>query len=169
MILSNTHCKFEISICQLNETFVPIFLFFLYRSILVSVKLQTVCFVLYDAWVCVKKEGTWKLTSDGSCMAGLGSAWSYIAALLFKLAPTSMLTLWKSCKKAAHPIPLKSIIFSRVKTRELPGDHSKYISSTLKYYDTKNPFAGKFLLRQEQIQDLFNINPEAIFFSFSKE
>ena len=114
-------------------------------------------------------------------MAGLGSAWSPTAALLFKLetavhlslkeatAPTSMLCSWQSCKKAVHLVPLKSINFSRVKTRELPGNHSKNISSTLKHYGTKKPFAGKFLLRHEQIQDLFNINPEAIFFSFSKE
>ena len=75
-----------------------------------------------------------------------------------------LLCSWKSCKKAVHPAPLKSINFSRAKTRELPGDHSKNISSTLEHYGTKNPFAGKFPLRHVQIQNLFNINPEAVFF-----
>ena len=52
----------------------------------------------------------------------------------------------------------------RAKTRELPGDHCQNISSTLKHYGTKNPFAGKFPLRHEQVQNLFNINSEAAFF-----
>ena len=85
-------------------------------------------------------------------------------ALLFKLetaihlklkestVPTSMLCSWKSCKKAVHS------------THELLGDHSKNISSLLKHYGTKNPSAEKFPLCHEQVQNLFNINPEAVFF-----
>ena len=131
---------------------------------------------LYDVWMCVNKEDAWVLTGNCSCMAGLGSAYSHIAALLFKLetavhlklkestAPTSMLCFWKSCKKAVHPAPLKSINFSRAKTCELPGNHCENISSTLKHYGTKNPFGGKFLLRHEKVQNFFNINPEAAFF-----
>ena len=111
-------------------------------------------------------------------MAGFGYACNRTVALLFKLettvhlkqkestAPASMLCLWKSCEKAAHLAPpLKPIYFSRVKTRKLPEDHSKNTSSTLKHYSTKNPFAGKFPLRHEQVQNLFNIITKAVFFS----
>ena len=87
--------------------------------------------------MCVNKEDAWILTGNRSYMAGLASACSHIAALLFKLesavllklkesiAPTSMLCLWKSCKKVVHPAPLISTNFSRAKIRELPGNHLK--------------------------------------------
>ena len=52
-------------------------------------------------------------------------------------------------KKVVQPAPLKSINFSRAKTRKLPVDQN--ISSTLKHYGTKNQFAGKLLLRHELV------------------
>ena len=72
-------------------------------------------------------------------MAGLGSACSHIAALLFKLetavhlklkdsaAPTSVLCSWKSCTKTVEPAPEKAVNFSRVKKRGLPGDNTKNV------------------------------------------
>ena len=65
---------------------------------------------LYDAWVCLNKVG-WVLTGNCSCMAGLGSACSHVAAILFKIetaahlnlksptAPTSLLCEWKKSRK----------------------------------------------------------------------
>ena len=132
---------------------------------------------LHDVWVRVNKEDAWILTGNCSFMVGLGSACSHIAALLFKLetavhlklkeftAPTSMLCSWKSCKKAVHPALLKSINFSRSKTRELSGDHSQNISSTLIHYGTKNLFAGKFPLRHEQVSKSFQHKSRSCFSS----
>ena len=145
-------------------------IFFLLLHVLPS-KRQATNTKFYDVWVCVNKEDAWILTGNCSCMAGW-VLYVAIAALLFKLetavhlklkestAPTSMLCSWKSCKKVVQPAPLKSINFSRAKTRVLPRNQN--ISSTLKHYGTKNPFAGKVPLPHEQFQNLSNINP--IFF-----
>ena len=63
----------------------------------------------------------WVLTANCSCMAGLGSACSHVAALLFKIEsachlkltegilPTSVLCEWKKSKKSVQPAPIKLI------------------------------------------------------------
>ena len=77
---------------------------------------------LYDVWVCLNQDNGWVLSGNCTCMGGLGSACSQIAALLFKLetvvhlklkdsiAPTSVLCSWKSCKKAVEPGQLKKLL-----------------------------------------------------------
>ena len=97
-------------------------------------------------------------------MQPCGSSIAEYLKLKKPAAPTSkhMLCSWKSCKKSVHPAPLKLINFLRAKTLEHPGDHSKNISSMLKHYGTKNPFAGKFSLLHEHVQNFFNINPETV-------
>ena len=109
-------------------------------------------------------------------MAGLGSACSHIPALLFKLetvvhlklkdstAPTSILCSWKSCKKAVEPAPLKTANFLRVKKGGLPGDNTNNVPHKITHYGTKNPSAGKFPLKREDVQSLHKINPQAVFF-----
>ena len=83
---------------------------------------------MFEVWVCLKKEDGWVLTANCTCMAGLGSACSHVAALLFKLetavhvglnertAPTSELCAWKACKRSVTPAPLNSINFKKNET-----------------------------------------------------
>ena len=63
---------------------------------------------MYNVWVCLQKGYGWVLTANCPCMAGLGSACSHVAALLFKIesachlkltegiSPTSVLWEWKT-------------------------------------------------------------------------
>ena len=109
-------------------------------------------------------------------MAGLGSSCSHIAALLFKLdnavhlklkdstASTSVLCSWKSCKKAVEPAPLKAVNFSRVKKRGSTDDNTKNVPHKITHYGTKNPPAGKFPLKSEDVRSLYKINPQDVFF-----
>ena len=48
---------------------------------------------MYNVWVCLQKEHGCVLTTNCSCMAGLGSACSHVAALLFKIESESYLKL----------------------------------------------------------------------------
>ena len=48
---------------------------------------------MYNVWACLQKEYGWVLTANGSCMAGLGSACSHVAALLFKIESACHLKL----------------------------------------------------------------------------
>ena len=127
-------------------------------------------------WVCLNQDNGWVLSGNCTCIAGLGSACSHIAALLFKLettvhlklkdsaAPTSVFCSWKSCKKAVEPAPLKAANFSRVKKRGLTGENTKNVPHKITHYGTKNPSAGKFPLKSEGMQSLYEINPQAVFF-----
>ena len=66
-----------------------------------------------------------------SCMAGLGSTCSHVAALLLKIesachlklaegiSPTSVLCEWKKSKKSVQPTPIKLINFSRPRKHQL--------------------------------------------------
>eukprot|EP00795_Rhopilema_esculentum_P010137 gene10137-18802_t len=67
---------------------------------------------LYKVWVCLNKSEGWILTANCTCMAGLGSVCSHVAALLFKLqactlselnkvASTSKLCSWKKSRQLA--------------------------------------------------------------------
>lgn len=78
----------------------------------------------HDVWVVLHKKGL-ILTGNCSCMAGVGSACSHLASLLFKLqacvqlelskevACTSQLCTWNRSRTKAEPAPLKSINFNR--------------------------------------------------------
>ena len=48
---------------------------------------------MYNVWACLQKEYGWVLTANCSCMAGLGSACSHVAALLFKIESACHLKL----------------------------------------------------------------------------
>ena len=131
---------------------------------------------LYDMWFFLNKNNGWVLSDNCACMAGLGSACSHIAALLLKLetavhlklkdsaAPTSVLCPWKSCKKAVEPTPLKAVNFSRVKKRGLPGDNTKNVPHKITNYSTKNLSAGKFPLKNEDVQSLHKVKSQTVFF-----
>ena len=117
------------------------------------------------------------LAGNCTCMTGLGSVYSHIAALLSKLEtavhlklkdsaiPTSVLCSWKPRKKALEPAPLKAVSFSRVKMWGLPGDNTKNVPHKITNYSTKNPSAGKFPLKSEDVQSLYKIKPKAVFFT----
>ena len=129
----------------------------------------------YDVWVCLDRDNGWVLSGNCTCMAGLGSSCSHVAALLFKLenavhlklkdstAPTSVLCSWKSCKKAVEPAPLKAVNFSRVKKRGLTDDNTKNVPHKITHYGTKNPPAGKFPLKSEDVRSLYKSNPQVVF------
>ena len=40
---------------------------------------------MYNVWVCIHKKNEWIVTANCSCMTGLGSACSHVAAVLFKI------------------------------------------------------------------------------------
>ena len=73
---------------------------------------------MYNVWVGLQKKYGWVLTANCSCMAGLGSACSHVAALLFKvelachlklaegISRTSVPCEWKKSKKSVQPAPI---------------------------------------------------------------
>ena len=56
---------------------------------------------MYNVWVCLQKEYGWVLTANSSCMAGLGSACSHVAALLFKIESARHLKLTEGISPAS--------------------------------------------------------------------
>ena len=111
-------------------------------------------------------------------MAGLGSACSHVAALLFKLetavhlelnkpsAPTSQLCAWKKCKRNVTPAPIKAINFQRAKKHQLPNDLSLVPKNSItKSYSFRNPNCGINGLNSEEIKSLYKANPKAAFFT----
>ena len=50
-----------------------------------------------------------------------------------------------------------------MKKRGLPGGNTKNVSHKIRHYSTKNPSAGKFALKSEDLQSLYKINPQAVF------
>ena len=63
-----------------------------------------------------------------------------------------------------EPAPLKAVNFLRVKKRGLLGENTKNVPHKIAHYPTKNPSAGKFTLKSEDVQSLYKINPQAVFF-----
>ena len=104
--------------------------------------------ILYDVWVIVNKDG-WILTGDCTCMAGLGSVCSHVAALLFKIdacirlelykvSSTSKLCQWKKSRRQVDPAPLLNIKFQQPKmNKDLPRRESEKICPE-KNFATKN-------------------------------
>ena len=89
---------------------------------------------MYNVWVCLQKEYGWVVTTNCSCMAGLGSACSHVADLLLKIgsachlkliegiSPTSVLCEWKKSKKSFQPAPIQLINFSCPRNHQLPKE-----------------------------------------------
>ena len=95
---------------------------------------------LYDVWVCLNTAHGWILTGNCTCMAGLGSSCSHVAALLFKLEAAAHFKLndkttcmsqfcsLKASRKYVEPAPLSAIDFSRSKKHALPKASKKVIT-----------------------------------------
>ena len=109
-------------------------------------------------------------------MAGLGSACSHVAALLFKLeaavhyklnqptACTSQLCAWKVSKKHVNPAPIKAINFKRGKKNALPSVTSnKPVTSD--HFSVKDPTAGGSGISQEKLKELHQIYSDAAVFT----
>ena len=74
------------------------------------------------------------LTANCSCMLGLGSAYSHVAALLFKIesachlklregiSPMSVLCEWNKSKKFVQPAPMKLVSFRHPRKHQLPKE-----------------------------------------------
>ena len=118
------------------------------------------------------------LTANCSCMAGLGSACSHVAALLFKLetavhlelhkpeAPTSQLCAWKKSKRNVIPAPVKCINFKRIKTHQLPAEQNEVpISSVTQHYSFRDPCSGLYGLNPDDIINLHKVKSNAAFFT----
>ncbi|XP_065068517.1 uncharacterized protein LOC135693861 [Rhopilema esculentum] len=130
---------------------------------------------LYKVWVCLNKKFGWFLTGNCTCMAGLGSACSHLAALLFKLeaavhynlnektASTSQLRSWNAARKHVTPAPASVIDFSRPKKRTLPKYHEKIRSST--NFSCEDPTIGEGAIPIEKFSELYNIFPKAAVFT----
>ena len=109
-----------------------------------------------------------------SCMAELGSVCSHMAALLFKIekaihvtetddpSPTSIVCQWKSTKESVETAPTQLINFSRVKEDDLHFVPS-LTCSYVKNFSSNNPMAEEIPLTEEELKDLYTINPEAAF------
>ena len=109
---------------------------------------------MYNVSVCIHKKHGWILAANCSCMAGLESACSHVAALLSKTekaihvreaddtSPTSILCQWTSTKKVVKTAPTQLINFSRVKKNDLPFVPS-LTCSYVKNFSNNNPLAGE--------------------------
>ena len=62
-------------------------------------------------------------------------------------------------------VPLKAVNFSRVKKQSLPGDNTINVPHKITHYGTKNPSAGNFSLKSEDVRSLYKINPQVVFFT----
>ncbi|XP_057296778.1 uncharacterized protein LOC130625692 [Hydractinia symbiolongicarpus] len=127
---------------------------------------------LYDVWIILHTSG-WVLSANCTCVAGLGSACSHVAALLFKLvacatlelnkkACTSKLCSWKKSRKRAHPAPLKHINFKRPKKSEVLPTIDEPFEGELKGFTSVDPL--KFVTEEEKQQwiSLSQIAPDAV-------
>ena len=131
---------------------------------------------MYNVWVCLQIEYGWVLTAHCSCMAGLGSACSHVAALLFKIelashlkftkgiSPTSVLCEWKKSKKSVQPAPIKLINFSRPRKHQLPKEIA-HKSLKRQNFSTKNPFLGTHPLTNDELKKLHQENPASAIFT----
>eukprot|EP00112_Aurelia_sp_Birch-Aquarium-sp1_P018060 Seg4256.2 transcript_id=Seg4256.2/GoldUCD/mRNA.D3Y31 product="hypothetical protein" protein_id=Seg4256.2/GoldUCD/D3Y31 len=130
---------------------------------------------LYKAWVCLHEKDGWILTGNCTCMAGLGSACSHIAALLFKLeaavhynlneqtASTSQLCAWKTSRKCVTPAPLSAINFSRPKKQSLPPATKKKVPN--KHFSCYDPASGSDPIKRDDFDALYHAYPKAAVFT----
>ena len=118
---------------------------------------------MYNVWVCLQKEYCWILTASCSCMTGLGSVCSHVAALLFKIESTHHLKLtegisqmsvvceWKKSKKSVQPAPKNLINFSCPRKHQLPKETAQEPLKQLNF-STINPFLGTHPLTNDELK-----------------
>ncbi|XP_057309027.1 uncharacterized protein LOC130647255 [Hydractinia symbiolongicarpus] len=108
-------------------------------------------------------------------MAGLGSACSHLAALLFKLeacarlqlnkiAVTSELCRWNQTRKCAEPELLKKINFKRPRRGDLPQETSNN-KTVEQNYTVGNFHSAQFKINRNKLRELQEVMPTASFFT----
>ena len=117
---------------------------------------------LYKDWVCLNKANGWILTGNCTCVAGLGSSCSHLAALLFKLeaavhyqlnektASTSQLCSWKASRRQIKAVPASTINFYRPEKRSLPKP-SKMIFLN-RNYSCFDPTSGDDAIKKRGVE-----------------
>ena len=115
---------------------------------------------MYNVWVCLQKEYGWVLTANCSCMAGLGSVFSHVAALLFKIESASHLKL----TEGISPAPIKLINFSRPRKHQLPKEIAQEPLKR-RNFSTKNRFLGTHPLTNDELKKLHQENPASAIFT----
>jgi hypothetical protein len=108
----------------------------------------------------------------------LGSACSHVAALLIKLtmavqldlnkvACTSKLCEWKSCKRQVECLPLSEVNFKRPKKGALPQVASQTASSLPQHVSYDDPTVG---ISVDHLKELYKLSPDcAVFTSIESE
>ena len=130
---------------------------------------------LYKVWVCLHQKDGWILTGNCTCMAGMGSACSHVAALFFKLeaaahfnlneqtASTRQLCAWKTSRKFVTPAPLSAIDCSRPIKQSLPPAAKKKVPN--KYFSCYDPASGSNAIKREDFAALYHAYPKAAVFT----
>ena len=139
--------------------------------------------MMYSVWVCLHKSHGWVLTGNCTCMSGLGSACSHVAALLFKLeaavhldmnqneAPTTQLCAWRSCKKQVEPAPMSCINFKKPKRGSLPNVNScrprpEAVDNTnVGLSFSYNLDATNDVISNDQLKLLYDVSPQSTVFT----
>ena len=137
---------------------------------------QSESLTMCNVWVCLQKDYSWVLTAKCSCIAGLGSACSHLAALLFKIesachlkltegiSPTSILCEWNKSKKSVQPAIIKLINFSRQRNHQLPKEIANK-SLKRQNFSTKSPFLGTYPLTNDELKKVYQENPASAIFT----
>ena len=135
---------------------------------------------LYLVWVCINSAG-WILTGNCSCVAGLGSTCSHVAALLYKLAEgverglneplacTSKLCEWNKSRKVVVARPVQDICFKRKKKKSLPVVQSIPIPEIIPSFSCQNPLSGRNPISRSELRDLKEKVPDAVVLSMLDE
>ena len=137
---------------------------------------QSESLTTYNVWVCLQKDYGWVLTAKCSCIAGLGSACSHLAALLFKIesachlkvtegiSPTSVLCEWNKSKKSVQPAHIKLINFSRPRKHQLSKEIA-HKSLKRQNFSTESPFLGTYPLTNDELKKVHQENPASAIFT----
>ncbi|XP_065643270.1 uncharacterized protein LOC136075006 [Hydra vulgaris] len=129
--------------------------------------------ILYEVWIAIHKVEGWIFTANCSCVAGLGSVCSHVAALLFKLqaccelqlnkiACTSKLCEWKKSRTNVEAAPLKCINFHQPVPKNTLPSFAKKIDLKLKGFTSNDPAKFSTEKRKELFQNLHILAPKAV-------
>ena len=131
---------------------------------------------LYLVWVCVHSAG-WILTGNCTCVAGLGSTCSHVAALLYKLAAgierglnepiacASKVCEWNKSRKVVVPRPVLDIWLKRKKKKSLPVVQSRPRQEMIPSYSCRDPRNGTNPISISELRDLNKEVPFAVVFT----
>ena len=126
--------------------------------------------------MCINSAG-WILTGNCTCVAGLGSTCSHVAALLYKLAEgverglneplacTSKICEWNKSRKLVVARPVQDICFKHKKKKSLPVVKSKPLQEMIPSISCHNPRNGAHPITLSELKDLQKKVPDAVVFT----